>query len=131
MPVYFIQPTDGGLIKIGCAKSLDNVKARFRGLQALCPVSLTLLGIIEETPGGDFHAVEHWTQYSFRHLTHHGEWFEPGKDLLDYIKENARPFEIRGGINPNQCAGKTRSGHRCDRFLYERTYCNQHIKQAN
>lgn len=129
MPVYFIQPTGGGLIKIGCAKSLDNLIARFRGLQLLCPVPLTLLGIIEESPGGDMHSIEHWTHLDFRHLAHHGEWFEPGQDLLAFIKANARPLEIRGGIIPNRCAGKTRYGHRCDRLIYERIYCKQHISQ--
>lgn len=79
--VYFIQPVDGGFIKIGRAR--DPIR-RLTVLQLGCPVQLRLLGVI----GGGAER-ESWLHQKFTHLRMHGEWFQPGESLLQWIRENA------------------------------------------
>lgn len=77
--IYFIQGTDGGLVKIGWATS---PAVRMAHMQAHCPVVLTLL---HSEPGNGKQERELHARFSA--LRKHGEWFEPGADLLAYIEE--------------------------------------------
>lgn len=79
--VYFVQSTQGGLIKIGVATEL---KKRLKGLQSMCPIPLVCLGIV---PG--YAELEQSLHTRFAMYRRHGEWFEPSDELLTYIRENA------------------------------------------
>lgn len=81
MYVYFIKESAMGSIKIG--KSYD-VRKRLKAIQACLPQTIEILGVID---GGI--AKERQLQKQFIHLKIHGEWFMPGKELLDFINENA------------------------------------------
>lgn len=73
--VYFVQGP-GGLIKIGF--SLD-VPSRIRSLESNCgPLQLRL-----QLDGG--RRLERHLHRLFKDLRRHGEWFEPGPQLLDFI----------------------------------------------
>jgi hypothetical protein len=83
--VYFIQPVDGGLIKIGVAR---NVKKRLAAHQIGSPVILRLLLAI---PGDA--SLESIMHSRFGRLRRHGEWFEPAPLLLQFIEEKRRETE--------------------------------------
>lgn len=86
--IYFIQATQGGLIKIGSA---NDPWERLRNVQACCPIPLRLIGMIWE--GGRFQ--EKQLHLQFAELCHHGEWFHPAPDLLAHIAEHATdPYEL-------------------------------------
>jgi len=74
--VYFMH-AENGLIKIG--KSTD-VKARLSQLQTLSPISIRIINTPLCT------ATEAELHQRFAHLRDHGEWFTPGKELLDFIE---------------------------------------------
>lgn len=80
--VYFIQPRDGGPIKIGWA---TNVEARFAAIQACSPVLLRCLGYHGGTP-----TDERAYHRRLKHLRLHGEWFQPAAEL-DAIIGDLRP----------------------------------------
>lgn len=67
--IYFIQPVDGGLIKIG--KADDPVK-RLRDLQIGCPVRLRLCKHYEAEA-----FMERRLHLMFAAWREHGEWFRP------------------------------------------------------
>lgn len=77
MQVYFIQSEAGGLIKVGVAV---DVHARVALLQMGSPVTLCVLAT---QPGG--RALESALHRHFGSYRRHGEWFEPGPELLAYI----------------------------------------------
>jgi Meiotically Up-regulated Gene 113 (MUG113) protein len=79
--VYFIQPTAGGLIKIGAA---GDPQARLLQLQTGCPVELALLATM---PGTKKTETELHAQ--FADVRVRGEWFEPTESLLAYIERHA------------------------------------------
>jgi hypothetical protein len=90
--VYFIQAEGVGRIKIG--HTSREPASRLRCLQTSSPARLTLLGTIK---GGARRERE--VHQMFAHLRVTGEWFEPGKDLLDFIKagpneEDAAPSPV-------------------------------------
>lgn len=79
--VYFARSSNG-LIKIGFA---TDVEKRLRGLSlASADGSVTLLLAMPGTKQDE--AVFHGT---FARYRKHGEWFEPGQALLDFIRSNA------------------------------------------
>lgn len=77
--VYFIQDTVGGQIKIGWTA---HVRRRLSELQ---PGNPHPLKIIATMPGGQ--KDERKLHLRFAWLRVYGEWFLPGQDLLDFIKE--------------------------------------------
>ena len=81
--VYFMQGVDTGRIKIGIS---TNPLARMRGLQL--SEKVILLHVME---GGQTLEVE--LHRRFAYLRHHGEWFDPGGEIFEYI-ENAGISEI-------------------------------------
>lgn len=85
--IYFVQPIDGGLIKIGIAM---NPVVRLKDMQVGSPMRLHILATC---PGDtdDAHSL-HWR---FKGYHRHGEWHDPGADLLAFIEslhENPDPF---------------------------------------
>jgi hypothetical protein len=81
--VYFVQDLSGGLIKIG---HTGNWRKR---AQALCTGNgspLVLLALIRR--GG--RKMEKALHVRFAHLRHHGEWFRPEPDLLQYVLDIIR-----------------------------------------
>lgn len=78
--VYFVQSA-AGAIKIGFSTDL---KHRLRDLQVASGERLTLIGKVSGTYSHESSLHRH-----FRHLHLHGEWFSPGKDLLDFIHAEA------------------------------------------
>ena len=80
--VYFIQPVDGGRIKIGVS---GNPEIRLRDLQTGSPVDLRIIALIPDAAPGTEPALH----VRFAHARAHGEWFDPTPDLLDYIAEHA------------------------------------------
>jgi hypothetical protein len=86
--VYFIQAKSGGPIKIGTA---ENVFRRLRGLQQ---GNASRLRIVATMPGD--RGLEQELHQRFRAFRMHGEWFEPGEELLGFIKTTAdmwSPFD--------------------------------------
>lgn len=79
--IYFIRGETTGLIKIGFAR---NPARRLTNLQIGSPDRLALLGTILGMMEDEFALHER-----FAHLRKHGEWFEPGDDLLAFIREHA------------------------------------------
>jgi hypothetical protein len=76
--VYFIQPSGGGLVKIGVA--VDPEK-RLRALQVANHERLVLRRVEE---GDEMREAELHKQ--FAHLRVRGEWFWPGVDLAEYAE---------------------------------------------
>lgn len=77
--VYFIQDIGTGRIKIGITK---NITERFNKISNYNAGKLILLLAIE-----GFKKKEIDLHKKFKQYKHHGEWFEPSKELLDYIEE--------------------------------------------
>lgn len=77
--IYFVQSVLGGPIKIGWATKPE---VRLAALQANCPVTLELLHY-EAGDGGGERALHK----RFSDARSHGEWFQPVRELLDYIRE--------------------------------------------
>lgn len=71
---YFIQPIEGGLIKIGSSK---NPYQRLKTLQSHSPVPLEIILMVDE-PEVDLH--HRFTQYQ-----DHNEWYKPSEEILQYI----------------------------------------------
>ncbi|MGD9850157.1 MAG: GIY-YIG nuclease family protein [Nitrospirales bacterium] len=82
--VYFIQPSAGGLIKIGYT---DDIYKRFRQIQYQCPVPLKVLGVI---PGDTI--LEISFHMDFIEERHHGEWFLPQGRVKEFLLELGLPF---------------------------------------
>lgn len=82
--VYFIQPSAGGLIKIGYT---DDIHKRFRQIQYQCPVPLKVLGVI---PGDTL--LEISFHMDFIQERHHGEWFLPQGRVKEFLLELGLPF---------------------------------------
>ena len=80
--VYFIQPVDGGPIKIGIAA---HVLGRLSGLQTGSPVELRVLGVIP----GVRQSYEAELHERFAATRRHGEWFEPTPELMAFIAVHA------------------------------------------
>lgn len=76
--VYFIQNTDTGSIKIG--NSVDP-GARLKSLQCGSDGQFVLLGSIS---GGRKEEAEIHTRFASYRMS--GEWFNPSKELMEYIK---------------------------------------------
>ena len=87
---YFIQPENGGLIKIGKAK---NLKDRLAMLQTGSAAPLVCLGYLEGDRESEMHR-------RFARLRLFGEWFRPGQELVEFILKEAngvaRPIEREG-----------------------------------
>lgn len=77
--VYFIQGEKTGLIKIGQTTKNCPCERLVKGLQPWSPDTLHVLGVIHAVSDGKFHSQFHkdW---------HHGEWFNPSSELLDFIE---------------------------------------------
>lgn len=88
--VYFIQAAQGGPIKIGRA---TDVRARFKAIQACCPVPLKILCVI---PNGG-HKVETELHRRFALFRLHGEWFDSTAELLAYIHAELKAQRDRSG----------------------------------
>lgn len=86
MCVYFIQAEPGGLIKIGFS---INPSGRLYNLQMSCPVPLKIIALIKDAP----QPVEVTAHYSLSKWRKYGEWFEPSKEVLEYMQQNAADFE--------------------------------------
>lgn len=85
------------LIKIGFSKDVAK-----RAVAIRSEVRSNIF-ILATTDGG--RAEEREMHARFDHLRRRGEWFEPGDDLLDYIKHNATPWsgqELAGIDRPDE-----------------------------
>jgi len=83
--VYFIQSEIGGLVKIGITKDFAY---RFASLQNQCPVPLQVLGTMAGGLAQESRIMARFAAYRV-----HGEWFEPVKDLLQYIADSTTPID--------------------------------------
>lgn len=86
--IYFLQPVDGGPVKIGTS---ENVEARHRQLEAHYGVPLALLATM---PGGRAEEAEVHAQFDHLRLGR-TEQFRPAPELMAYI---GRPLLV--GANP-------------------------------
>lgn len=78
--IYFIQPLDGGPIKIGSAV---DVQARFLDIQSCSPSILKVCAVICDK---DLR-FERELHKRFAHCRLHGEWFSPVSELLELIDD--------------------------------------------
>lgn len=81
--LYFIQKGSDGPIKIGIA---ENVDRRMKELQTGNAVRLNLLAKVAQTKDLN----EGLLHEKFSHIRMNGEWFEPARELLDFISEVAQ-----------------------------------------
>ena len=82
--IYFMQPTDGGRIKIGCS---DNVYRRRAELACKAGRKLRVLAVMHGN-----RVEEQRLHWRFGPLRVEGEWFEPGDDLVGYIATEGIPW---------------------------------------
>lgn len=83
--IYFLQPIGGGRIKIGTTIQLSY---RLKQLASEFGDDLEVLAIID----GD-RPEERQLHRKFAHLRTVGEWFEPGDDLLGFIRSEGKPWD--------------------------------------
>lgn len=104
MTIYFVQAGEGGPIKIGQSEKPEK---RIRELAIGVPHQLLPLGILD---GGSGDEADLHVQFAAAHVM--GEWFSPVPEILDFIKEKAKPF-------PRHLKGKRSNVRRRDvRSLY-------------
>lgn len=99
MSVYFMQPLEGGPVKIGCAVDVERRKS---GLESLYGRRLRVLATI---PGGrDEEARIH---ARFAHLRFRNkEQFRPALDLMTFIGQPSLTDPEADGVQPMQRAYK-------------------------
>lgn len=78
--VYFVQADASGLIKIGTSGNSDKRIGNLRGANGS---TLTVLAIIRPAD----RAVEQALHERFAEARHHGEWFNPVPELLEFIEQ--------------------------------------------
>lgn len=78
MTIYYIQPQNGGLVKIGFTSK--KVEMRIAELQTGCPDRLVLLG---QESGDERKESELHTQFNYLRVC--GEWFRPSIELMRHI----------------------------------------------
>jgi hypothetical protein len=83
--IYFVSPLTGGDVKIGTTARLSQ---RLANLRSQRKTGLRVLGVMD---GGREREAE--LHELFAHLRGHGEWFRPGDELLEYVRQNARPWD--------------------------------------
>lgn len=86
--VYFVQPEEGGPIKIGVTNDIDR---RLAGLQTGSPVRLVLRHHIEAGTSGQAYALERDLHGRFHSYRLHGEWFEASAELAKLANGLATP----------------------------------------
>lgn len=86
--VYFV--SDGTFIKIGIA---GNIESRFRQLRTANGRWICLLAVKQETHPEvvSRRQLEKILHHQFDHLRAEGEWFWPGRDLVEYVESLAHP----------------------------------------
>jgi DNA-binding transcriptional regulator YiaG len=86
--VYFVRFGKFGPIKIG--KTDRDPKIRLAILQSGSPVKLYLLAVINNP---DEEYCEKALHCRFAHLNLLGEWFDPARELTDFIADHAEPWD--------------------------------------
>lgn len=84
--MYFIQPIEGGRIKIGWSRVLGD---RLSGLQRMSAVELRLVGLQLGT-----HEEEHRWHLHFHQYRDYGEWFSLPNEVLDRIPKLDVPISL-------------------------------------
>ena len=93
--VYFVQPSQGGLVKIGFTSR--PVKDRMKVLQAMSPVLLRCLGWYSGS-----RKDEGREQASFEPTWKYAEWFEPTQEMLDHIHARSEGKAFDAIVSGNQ-----------------------------
>ncbi len=83
--IYFIENVTSGIIKIGFTLRLTK---RLKALRGTTGENLRVIAIMD----GD-RRIESLLHWKFSHLKVDLEWFRPGEDLQDYIRQNARDWD--------------------------------------
>lgn len=83
--IYFVQPIDGGPIKIGTTIRLTE---RFGQLEKDWGAPLKILAVMD----GRF-STENELHRQFNHLRLRGEWFSPSEELLSFIESTGRSWD--------------------------------------
>lgn len=93
MPVpdwtYFIQPVDGGPIKIGFTATTP--ESRLKGLTTGSPQKLRIVGAINSNVEKELHR-------KFRSVRVHGEWFRATSELTSFIRTESTKKVKQGPI---------------------------------
>lgn len=84
--IYFIQDASSGPIKIG---TTGTVAKRLNSLR--CTENRPELQVLAVMPGR--RREERSLHRQFDHCRLDGEWFEPAGDLLDFIRDSAKPWD--------------------------------------
>lgn len=94
--LYIVQGRDSGRLKIGYT---TNIKERVEALQTGCSEKLDLLMTLDGPPSLE----KSWHKKHFVYRLH-GEWFEPGEDLMqDIEKERLLQFMARRKATEAPC----------------------------
>jgi hypothetical protein len=83
--IYFIRCPKTSQIKIGTTLGLA------RRLGQLARDRKTTLEVLAVMPGDQSREAD--LHHQFGHLRMEGEWFDPGMDLLDFIRDHGRPWD--------------------------------------
>jgi len=106
--IYFAQVGDDGPIKIGF--TTQKVEKRINALQTSNPQKINLLATMNGT-----YKDERMLHKKFRIIKLKGEWFEPDKILIDYIKRlNQKPKPDALVLDVNQLWLLSRTKPRID-----------------
>lgn len=90
LPLYFVQDSENGAIKIGVA---EDVVSRLRGLQVGNPHELVILAYVSESPVG----LETFLHSLLSQHLIRGEWFRPHDDVMDAV------FAVCALYEPDVC----------------------------
>jgi hypothetical protein len=94
--IYFLQSPEGGPVKIGTSLRLSS---RLKTLGKEQGQALQVLGITkgEQRREKELHG-------RFAHLRIQGEWFQPGPELLRFIRRSSQPWD-----GADECPGERKS----------------------
>lgn len=90
--VYFIRAVALGFIKIGVA---NFARKRLEEMRGMSPDDLELMGVVMCDRGG---VLEKELHEKFSHLRRRNEWFDPGEELLEFIRDHASSPRTRAKL---------------------------------
>jgi hypothetical protein len=103
--IYFVRAGKRGCIKIGYTD--QPIARRLALLQSACPMKLYLLLVVQGSA-----ATEARLHRKFASLHRRGEWFFPGRKLLNYINSR-QGAGVSGGLPTPGLRRRAHPGHVC------------------
>jgi hypothetical protein len=102
--IYFVKNPDDGRIKIGQS---ENVRSRILWLRSTSKANVELLGVMEGS-----RLLEREIHARFASGWIDGEWFEATPELLAFIAENTKAFEVQIRPKANSAVRSAKLGRK-------------------